>query len=171
MLFCRTFEYGYSLLWGSLAQIWLRHRAQCSVWISAQNALHPSRLKDAPRKGFVSVQFLRAKPLVVFLRAKTGLFCVTVFYEISRYLLRSKKMCDERLLRCLKLLPSGAKRHLSKSCRYRNRKNTFCDYCCTLFYGVKPLYLAFLDVPWWAFLVYKFLDNRGKTKVNKPKIT
>ena len=69
------------------------------------------------------------------------------FFEISRYHLRSEKMCDERLLRCLKLLPSGAKRHLSKSCRYRNRKNTFCDYCCTLFYEVKPFYLAFLDEP------------------------
>ena len=33
-----------------------------------------------------------------FLRVKTGLFCVTVFYEISRYLLRSEKMCDDRLL-------------------------------------------------------------------------
>ena len=106
--------------------------------------------------------------MVVFLRAKTGLFCVTVFFEISRYLLCSEKMCDERLLRCLKLLPSGAKRHLSKSCRYRNRKNTFCDYCCTLFYGVKPLYLAFLDVPWWVFSAYKFSDNRG---VNKSKST
>mgnify|MGYP001852603228 CR=1 FL=1 len=41
-------------------------------------------------------------------------------------------------------------------------------YKCTLFYGVKPLYLAFLDVPWWAFSVYKFLDNRG---VNKSKQT
>lgn len=36
--------------------------------------------------------------MAVFLRAKTGLFCVTVFYEISRYLLRSEKMCDDRLL-------------------------------------------------------------------------
>ena len=86
------------------------------------------------------------------------------FFEISRYHLRSEKMCDERLLRCLKLLPSGAKRHLSKSCRYRNRKNTFCDYCCTLFYGVKPLYHAFLDVPLRAFLAYKFSDNRGENE-------
>ena len=36
--------------------------------------------------------------MAVFLRAKTGLFCVTVFFEISRYLLCSEKMCDERLL-------------------------------------------------------------------------
>ena len=60
-------------------------------------------------------------------------YFVLQFFKISRYRLRSEKMCDERLLRCLKLLPSGAKRHLSKSCRYRNRNNTFCDYCCTIF--------------------------------------
>lgn len=50
--------------------------------------------------------------MAVFLRAKTGLFCVTVFYEISRYLLRSEKMCDDRLLLLYNFLATKPKTFL-----------------------------------------------------------
>ena len=50
--------------------------------ISARIALHPSRLKDEPRQGFLSVQiFERRKPLLGyrFSSGDEGLFCDTIF--------------------------------------------------------------------------------------------
>ena len=45
------------------------------------NALYPSRLKDEPRQGFISVLFLRGKPLLscVLRRAVTGFYKRTIF--------------------------------------------------------------------------------------------
>ena len=72
-------------------------RARLCKVFSAKRAA-PELSERRATKGFCKRTILHAKPLVVFLRAKTGLFCVTVFYEISRYHLCSEKMCDERLL-------------------------------------------------------------------------
>ena len=50
--------------------------------VSARIALHPSRLKDVPRQGFLSVQFFeRGKPLLgyCFSSGDEGLFCDTIF--------------------------------------------------------------------------------------------
>ena len=49
--------------------------------VSARTALHPSRLKDEPRQGFISVLFLRGKPLLscVLRRAVTGFYKRTIF--------------------------------------------------------------------------------------------
>ena len=50
--------------------------------VSARIALHPSRLKDEPRQGFLSVQFFeRKKPLFGyrFSSGDEGLFCDTIF--------------------------------------------------------------------------------------------
>ena len=50
--------------------------------VSAQTALHPSRLKDEPRQGFLSVQlFERERPLFgyCFSSGDEGLFCDTIF--------------------------------------------------------------------------------------------
>ena len=50
--------------------------------VSARIALYPSRLKDEPRQGFISVQFSeRKKPLLGyrFSSGDEGLFCDTIF--------------------------------------------------------------------------------------------
>ena len=50
--------------------------------VSARIALHPSRLKDEPKQGFLSVQiFERRKPLLGyrFSSGDEGLFCDTIF--------------------------------------------------------------------------------------------
>ena len=50
--------------------------------VLARIALHPSRLKDEPRQGFLSVQFFgRGKPLFGyrFSSGDEGLFCDTIF--------------------------------------------------------------------------------------------
>ena len=50
--------------------------------VSARTALYPSRLKDAPRQGFINVQFFeREKPLFGyrFSLGDEGLFCDTIF--------------------------------------------------------------------------------------------
>ncbi len=52
--------------------------------VSARTALHPSRLKDEPRQGFLSVQFFdRRKPLFGyrFSSGDEGLFCDTIFLK------------------------------------------------------------------------------------------
>lgn len=54
----------------------------CSAKFSARIALHPSRLKDEPLRGFVSVQiFERVKTLYgcCFSSGYEGLFCGTIF--------------------------------------------------------------------------------------------
>ena len=90
-------------------------------------AAYPNRLKDEPRQGFISVQFFeRGKPLFgyCFSSGDEGLFCDTIFPKKPLCPL-SEKDARWQALRYLKLLPSGAKRHLNKSCRYRNRKIYF----------------------------------------------
>ena len=50
--------------------------------VLARIALHPSRLKDEPKQGFLSVQiFERRKPLLGyrFSSGDEGLFCDTIF--------------------------------------------------------------------------------------------
>ena len=50
--------------------------------VSARIALYPSRLKDEPRQGFLSVQlFERERPLFgyCFSSGDEGLFCDTIF--------------------------------------------------------------------------------------------
>ena len=124
----------------------------CGAWVfrdvSARIALYPSRLKDEPRQGFLSVQlFERERPLFgyCFSSGDEGLFCDTIFPKKPLCPIARKRRamtgfirvpffkkkaivivcfmtCHDGVLRYLKLLPSGAKRHLSKSCRYRNRK-------------------------------------------------
>ena len=92
--------------------------------VSARTALHPSHLKDEPRQGFLSVPFFeRERPLFGyrFSSGDEGLFCDTIFPKKPSCPF-ARKRCAIQALRYLKLLPSGAKRHLSKSCRYRNRK-------------------------------------------------
>ena len=110
--------------------------------------MYPSRLKDEPRQGFLSVQlFERERPLFgyCFSSGDEGLFCDTIFPKKPLCPIARKRRamtgfirvpffkkkaivivcfmtCHDGVLRYLKLLPSGAKRHLSKSCRYRNRK-------------------------------------------------
>ena len=128
VLFCRTLNLvRRTPLMGEWRIIGLRRGERYSPLCFSANALHPSRLKDEPRQGFISVQFLNAKSLylvIVFRWAMRGFFVIR-FFRKSRYAHCPKKTRDNRLLRCHKLLPSGAKRHLSKSCRYRNRKIYF----------------------------------------------
>ena len=50
--------------------------------VSARTALHPSRLKDEPRQGFLCMQiFERGRPLFGyrFSSGDEGLFCDTIF--------------------------------------------------------------------------------------------
>ena len=54
-------------------------------------------------------------------RAMTG-FIRVPFFKRKAVVIVCFMTCRDGVLRYLKLLPSGAKRHLSKSCRYRNRK-------------------------------------------------
>ncbi len=58
--------------------------AICSDRFSAHIALHPSRLKDEPLWGFISLQiFELVKPLYgcCFLLGNEGLFCDTIFLK------------------------------------------------------------------------------------------
>ena len=91
--------------------------------------LHGKRslCRRGPKWGFISVRFFRCKASfqVSFSSSEDGVILCYRFFKASRLPLSPKKMRDERLLRCHKLLPSGAKRHFSKSCRYRNRKISF----------------------------------------------
>ena len=91
--------------------------------------LHGKRslCRRGPKWGFISVRFFRCKASfkVSFSSSEDGVILCYRFFKASRLPLSPKKMRDERLLRCHKLLPSGAKRHFSKSCRYRNRKINF----------------------------------------------
>ena len=67
--------------------------------VSARIALYPSRLKDEPRQGFLSVQiFERRRPLFGyrFSSGDEGLFCDTIFRK-SRYAHCPKKTRDDRL--------------------------------------------------------------------------
>ena len=61
--------------------------------VSARIALHPSRLKDEPRQGFISVQILeRGKPLFgyCFSSGDEGLFCDTIFPKKPLFSLSEK---------------------------------------------------------------------------------
>lgn len=65
----------------------------CSAKFSARIALHPSRLKDEPLRGFVSVQiFERVKPLYgcCFSSGNEGLFCGTIFPKKPTFSLLEK---------------------------------------------------------------------------------
>ena len=104
--------------------------------------------KTSQDRAFYACKFLNAEGpclVIVFRRAMRGFFVIR-FFRKSRYAPLSEKdarwqafirvpffkrkavvivcfkTCRDGVLRYLKLLPSGAKRHLSKSCRYRNRK-------------------------------------------------
>ena len=60
----------------------------------ARIALHPSRLKDEPRQGFLSVQFFeRGKPLFGyrFSSGDEGLFCDTIFPKKPLYSIARKR--------------------------------------------------------------------------------
>ena len=67
--------------------------AICSVRFSAHIALHPSRLKDEPLWGFISLQiFELVKPLYgcCFLLGNEGLFCGTIFPKKPTFSLLEK---------------------------------------------------------------------------------
>ena len=62
--------------------------------VSARIALHPSRLKDVPRQGFLSVQIFECrKPLFGFRFSSgdEGLFCDTIFPEKPLYSIARKR--------------------------------------------------------------------------------
>ena len=62
--------------------------------VSARIALYPSRLKDEPRQGFLSVQiFKRRKPLCgyCFSSGDEGLFCDTIFPKKPLYPIARKR--------------------------------------------------------------------------------
>ena len=61
---------------------------------------NPSRLKDEPRRGFVSIRFFRNKASfkVSFSSGEDGVILCYRFFKASRLPLRPKKMRDERLL-------------------------------------------------------------------------
>ena len=60
---------------------------------------NPSRLKDEPRRGFISICFFRSKASfqVSFSSGDERAYFVLLFFKASRLPLRPKKMCDERL--------------------------------------------------------------------------
>ena len=72
------FRYGVLPLAGGRAHNRIAPRSE----ILSATALHPSRLKDEPRQGFISVQiFERGRPLFGyrFSSGDEGLFCDTIF--------------------------------------------------------------------------------------------
>lgn len=85
VLFCHTLKCVWRsspLIEGVCAECSAQRSAICSARFSAHIALHPSRLKDEPLWGFLSVQiFERQSPymVVVFLSGNEGLFCGTIF--------------------------------------------------------------------------------------------
>ena len=75
------FRYGVLPLAGGRAHNRIAPRSEI-LSATARAALHPSRLKDEPRQGFISVQiFERGRPLFGyrFSSGDEGLFCDTIF--------------------------------------------------------------------------------------------
>ena len=92
------FRYGVLPLAGGRAHNRIAPRSEI-LSATARAALHPSRLKDEPRQGFISVQiFERGRPLFGyrFRRAMRGFFVIR-FFRKSRYAHYPKKARDDRL--------------------------------------------------------------------------
>ena len=87
------FRYGVLPLAGGRAHNRIAPRSEI-LSATARAALHPSRLKDEPRQGFISVQiFERGRPLFGyrFSSGDEGLFCDTIFPEKPLYSIARKR--------------------------------------------------------------------------------
>ena len=100
----KTGLYKRTIFWTREAFIWL------SFFIGRWGAF---LWYDFPEKAVM--------PIVQKRCAMTGFYKSTIFKRKAVVIVCFKTRRDG-VLRYLKLLPSGAKRHLSKSCRYRNHK-------------------------------------------------
>lgn len=96
VLFCHTLKCVWRnspLIEGVCAECSAQRSGICFARFSARIALHPSRLKDEPLRGFVSVQiFERVKPLYgcCFSSGNEGLFCGTIFPKKPTFSLLEK---------------------------------------------------------------------------------
>ena len=81
----------------------LRRGVVCSevaAWKDCAVGTNPSRLKDEPRRGFISIRFFRNKApfKVSFSSGDERAYFVLPFFNAHRLPLHPKKMRDERLL-------------------------------------------------------------------------
>ena len=82
---------------------WLRRgaiRSKVAARKECAEGTNPSRLKDEPKRGFISIRFFRnrASFKVSFSSGEDGLILFYRFFKASRLPLHPKKMRDERLL-------------------------------------------------------------------------
>ena len=140
LLPCFEISTAHSPLWESGRIIGLRRGERYSPQCFSANALHPSRLKDVPRQGYISVQiFERGKPLfgyhfssgdeglfydTIFLkkplfpfarkrRAMTGFYKSTVFYEKAVVIVCFNTCLDGLYKRTI--LDVGARKRIQQS--------------------------------------------------------
>ena len=141
--------------------------SECAARKEGAAGTNPSCPKDERKWGFISIRFFRnkASSKVSFSSGDEGVILCYRFFKVSRLPLHPKKMRDERLLRCHKLLPSGAKRHLSKSCRYRNRKSNFAIIGVQFFVG-KAVSSRIFRRAVNSFFAYNF-SGRGEQGENQ----
>ena len=96
--------------WGRITG--LRRGVVCSEVAARKEGaarINPSRLKDEPIWGFISIRFFRCKASfkISFSSGEEGVVLCYHFFKAGRLPLHPKKMCDERLLLSYNFLGRG----------------------------------------------------------------